>query len=181
MKKFTLGVATGMTSLAIAIPLLAQGSLAASSSAATGRTTAANRPVASQACIQAMAQKDDLFLSHIDAKTAAQKTATQAHKTALTAAAGIADDTQRKDALKKAEDDFRTAMQAVMDANKTDTTALMQTIRTACGNANGMGMGMGMHGPMMGGNIDDDKKANGMGKMMGRGRGKWTQSSTSSK
>ncbi len=185
MKKFTLGVAAGMTSLAIAVPLLAQGTLAASSIPAAGRTTAANRPVPTQACIQAMAQKDELFLSHIDAMTSAQKTATQAHKAALTAAAGITDDTQRRDALKKAEDDFRTAMQAAIEANKADMDTLMQTIRTACGNTRGLGMGL-QYGSMMSGDVDDHLKAfgandrgkAGLGRMMRGGRWNKTQTPT---
>jgi hypothetical protein len=65
-----------------------------------------------QAQVQDMIKRDDTFLQNIDAMTAAHKTAMQAHKAALTAAAAITDDAQREAAVKKANDDLRTAMQA---------------------------------------------------------------------
>ncbi len=142
MKKFTLGVITGVSSLALAVPLLAQ-----ISSAATGSSTSApnvaDRPAPSQACVQALSAKDAAFLATIDVRTAAHKTAIQAHKTALDAAAAITDDAARKTAVQKAEEDFHTAMKAGMEQNQDQT--VIEAIRAACGNALGIGFG---HGPM---------------------------------
>ncbi|MDB4978086.1 MAG: hypothetical protein JWM56_272 [Candidatus Peribacteria bacterium] len=162
MNKFTLGVVAGVSSLVIAVPIVVQVAGAASGSSASSKITM-TKTVPSQACVQALVKKDDLFLANLDTVTAARKAATQAHKTALTAAAAITDDTQRQAAVQKAESDFRTAMQAVMVTKSTDAQTIMDAVKTACGKTmmghdlyemndeldNGMEMGKGK----MSGNI----------------------------
>lgn len=149
MKKLLLGLIVGASSLGIAIPLLTQASSSASGDAAS-------RPAftPTQACVQAMASRDQAQLSVFDTLQQAQKEALQARKTALTAAATIADDVQRKDAVKKANDDFRTAMQNAMQQVQPSQQSAMDAVQTACGGKGGRmfkgGMG-GFGGPVMGG------------------------------
>lgn len=138
MNKFTLGAATGATSLLIAIPMFAQMAGAASSSSLT--TT---RPVPTQTCVLAMADHETTMLSNIDAMTAAHKAAATAKRNALKAAAALTDDTARMEALKKAQETFRAAMEATMMAK--DGTG-MAALKTACGDSFPMGMGHMMGG-----------------------------------
>jgi hypothetical protein len=144
MKKYILGLIVGASSLGLAIPLFVQA--ASSSSGSTTSKPASFNPT--QACVQAMAARDENRLSNFDVVMQAEKTALQTRKNALTAAAAITDDVQRKDAVKKANDDFRAAMKTVMDQTKTAQQTTMETIRTACGRGGGMFGGEGL-GPMM--------------------------------
>ena len=159
MKKFTMGAIAGASALALSIPIVLQFASAASSDGSISFFVngAQQRPVPSQACVQALASQDDSFLKNIDAMIATHKTAMQAHKDALVAAAQIADDTQRVAALKKANEDFRTAMKAAMDAKKIDHQADIDALKTVCGDSFGP-HGMMMHGP----------GGPGMGMMMGK-------------
>jgi hypothetical protein len=142
MKKSTLGLIGGASALAVGAPLLLPlMAYAATASSASSAKTA--RPAPTQACVQAMAAQDADFLAHIDAMIAAQKAATQAHKDALTAAAALTDDAQRQAAVQKANQAFRTAMDAVRKDDKTAADA----VRAACGAAGKGGMMEGMHGP----------------------------------
>lgn len=144
MNKFTIGIITGISSVAIAIPILAQLSSAASSSSATVHT----KPVPSQACVQALAAKDAAELSTIDSQTAAHKAALQAHEAALTAAAAITDDTQRQAAIKKADADFAAALKAGMTSSQTAMQTALDGVKTACGNTMGRPGAFGIGGPM---------------------------------
>ncbi|MFA6523169.1 MAG: hypothetical protein WCS85_02270 [Candidatus Peribacteraceae bacterium] len=146
MKKFTIGAIVGATSLAVAFPLLAQFAGAAES---TTQTTPPERPVQTQACVQALASRDDATLSGIDALIAAQKSATLAHRDALTAAAALTDDTARQEAVQKADEAFRTAMDTARKANTAEQTA-MEAVKTACGDAGFGGRGMMGFGQMEG-------------------------------
>jgi hypothetical protein len=131
MKKFTLGVVSGMSSLALAVPVFAQITNAASgdqTSSASFRTTP------TQACVQAMANLEGAQLSNIDAEAAARKSAMQAHRDALVAAASITDDTQRAAALKAAEEALRTAMKPAQGTQSDAVKTAMDAVRTACGN-----------------------------------------------
>ncbi len=138
MNKLTVAAASGALAIAIVVPALAQ-------------TSDTKPSVVSQACVQALVARDTAELTEIDAMTAAHKSAIQAHKTALTAALALTDDTARKAAVKKANDDMKTAMKAAMEAQKSTHQATMDAVKTACGR----GMGMGM-------------RDEGMGKVMGR-------------
>lgn len=156
-KSFTYGAVAGISSLALAVPFLAQISSAASTGSSAATTTAkAARPAPTQACVVALVAKDDAFLANVDTMIAAQKTATQTHRNALNAAASITDDTQRQAAVKAADEAFRTAMKTAMESHMTVDKTQMEALKTACGNA-GMGggmhfeMGMGMGGPGHGG------------------------------
>ncbi len=148
MKKFTLGMIAGASSLAIAVPLIAQFASAASSTGSS--SNARTLPIPTQACVQALAGLDDARLSSMDAMMAAEKQALKAQRDALAAAASIADDTKRQAAVQQANQDFRTAMQAMEQSDAMKSA--MDTVKSACGNAGfGMGgMGMGMFGGMMG-------------------------------
>lgn len=111
---FTYGAVAGITTLALAVPLIAQISSAAG--AGTGAKPFA-RVAPTQAQVQEMIARDDAFLSNIDAIVTLGKSTTQAHRDALAAAALITDDTQRQTAVQKANEDMRTAMQVALAAN----------------------------------------------------------------
>ncbi len=120
MKKFTLGVIAGISTLALAVPAIAQVSSAVSltgSAAGTMEAPFRNRPPLTQQQIQDMITKTDGFLTNIDALTTVQKGAAQTLKTALTAAASIADETERDAAVKKAMQDQHTMMQSTFTAH----------------------------------------------------------------
>lgn len=139
MKKtytFTLGAVAGITTLALAVPLLVQ----ISSAAATG-TGSFNRPVPTQQQVQDMATRDDAFLKNIDAFVVIQKSATQAHRDALSAAASIADDSERQAAVQQANLDQRAALQAALTANPDLKSSMMPF--------GGRGFGEGKGGPGM--------------------------------
>ncbi len=146
MKPFTIGVAVGMTALTLAVPLIVQVSSAASgqSSSVGGMFRKREMPAPSQACVQALAGKDTAMLGTMDAMMAKHKAVMSAHRDALLLAADIQDETQRQAAVKKANEDMRTAMQADRDAGETETMkAAMEAVKTACGT---MGFGRGMMG-----------------------------------
>jgi hypothetical protein len=144
MKKFAMGAIAGASALALSVPIALQLASAASSDGTSSSVTGAkSRPVPTQACVQEMASRDDHFLQTVDAMIAAQKAATLEHKNALIAAAQLTDDTQRMEALKAAEEKFRTAMKTVMEANKPADDG---TTTSACGNMMKHGGMMMMHG-----------------------------------
>ncbi len=180
MKKFTLGVVAGMSSLALAVPILAQVSSAASSSSAATKA-ARQRPIPSQACVTAEAGLDDAFVANADTMNAAQKAAKQAHSIALKAAALIADDTQRQTAVKNANDALQTAMKAAMVTQSTQIKTATDAVRAACGAA--MGMRESMMGDIKGfagGKMTGPMHGRGGGMWNGKGPQKQTSSSTSS-
>lgn len=125
--KFTLGVIAGMSTLSLAVPVLAQMTSAQMADQATIQTSSApadkpfffekRAPDTTQAGVQTMIDHDTKFLANIDAMTALQKTAIQARITALTAAASITDDTQRAEAVKAAHEAYRSAIEAAVTAN----------------------------------------------------------------
>ncbi|MDB4978138.1 MAG: hypothetical protein JWM56_324 [Candidatus Peribacteria bacterium] len=120
----------GMSTLGLAVPILAQVSNAASTSSLTGTTSSTTvqqftRPVPTQAEVQARATQDQAFLDTIDAMVVIQKKAMQVHKDALTAAAGIADDTARQQAVQAANDAMRTTIQNAITANPALKSAMM--------------------------------------------------------
>lgn len=146
-KSFILGATAGATSLAIAVPLLAQLVSAASGTATTTADVLKTRPVPSQVCVQAMADQDTKFLANVDAMITTQKAATKAHHDALVAAAAITDDTARGEAIKAAQEALRTAMDAAFKAD--DKKAEMEAMKTACGDNHFFMMGGHMGGPGM--------------------------------
>ena len=141
MNKYIIGGVAGATSLAVAFPLIAQLASAADSSASAQSRAA--RAVPTQACVQAMADKDAAFLANIDTMMANQKKLTQARKDALSAAASITDDTQRSAAVEAAQTAFHDAMKALFDAEKEERTAGLEAFKTACGDSM---RGFGGHG-----------------------------------
>ncbi|MDD5103737.1 MAG: hypothetical protein PHX93_05045 [Candidatus Peribacteraceae bacterium] len=152
MHKFTLGTLVGISSLVL-VPLLAS---AASSAVGTSENPP-QRPVPSQECLQAQVAEQDLLLSTFDATSVARKSAMQAHRDVLAAAAAITDETQRQAALQRAHEDFRTAMKDLMPAGSDEMQAARQAVQDACGGSGhkgGMGLDMGGGfggGRMMGG------------------------------
>jgi hypothetical protein len=156
MKKRTRTFATmaGATSLVLSLPLITQ-----MASAATNTAAKMTQPVPTQVCVQALAERDTAFLSTIDGHIAAQKTATTAHRNALLQAAKITNEAERQEALKKAQEDFQTAMKAAFGTQ--DHAAEMAAMKTACGDSfrggmrkgfgtiDGMGKGGKKHGAMM--------------------------------
>ncbi len=125
MQKFSLGVVAGMSSLALAVPLLAQ-----VAGAATNETLDTTSPaIPSQECTQAMADLETAHLAIVDEQLATRKASMQAHRDALVAAAQIEDDAQRAEALKTAHEALRASAPEQNDA----VTAAMEAVRAACG------------------------------------------------
>ena len=168
MKKFTLGALSGISALAIGFPLVAQMSFAQSSEAAA--SAQANRPVPTQACVQAMANLESVKLSHFDTHQAEMKDKLEEHLTALQAAAALSDEDARKAALQAMHE----SMKAEKPEAPADVQAAQEALKTACGDTMkmkgqkgpggqqgqrgpggqgmrrgpGMGMGMGMQAPV---------------------------------
>jgi len=88
--KFTLGIVSGMSILALAVPFLAQVSSAASREA-TAETSFSAPPEMRQEKISDRIARDDAFLANVDAMVTIQKSATQTHRDALSAAAALTD------------------------------------------------------------------------------------------
>ncbi|MDO8468267.1 MAG: hypothetical protein Q7S29_00720 [Candidatus Peribacter sp.] len=172
MKKFSFGTIIGISSL-ILVPLLAS---AASASSVGAEKPARERPIPSQECLQAQVAMQDLMSSTMEQTQAARTAAMQAHRDALTAAAKIADDTQRQEALTQAHEAFRTAMENFRPAESDAFTEARDAVRTACGDAGGRGMGLGM-GMGMGGGFGVGHTMGG-GKGMGRGMHQGCQQSS---
>jgi len=154
--KFAIGVITGISTLALAIPILAQVSNAqsvgssTSAAASTGTGTYARVPPGStQASVQAMITKDNAFLSNVDAYVSVEKSAVQAHEAALTAAALITDTTQREAAVKAANQAEQTAIKNAVQANTNLKSGMMPFGGRGFGGGFGGHGGMGMRGPGM--------------------------------
>ena len=143
MKKFTLGVVAGMTSLAIAVPLVVQISSAATAGSSSSTKTMTRTPPT----VSDLIARDNAFLSNVDALITVEKSATQAHLTALMAAQSITDPTQQKAAIQKANQDERTTIQNAITANANLKSAMMP-IGFGFGEKMGGGMPMRGHGPM---------------------------------
>ncbi|MEI8230418.1 MAG: hypothetical protein WCG83_04760 [Candidatus Peregrinibacteria bacterium] len=137
LSKYTIGAVAGIATLAVALPFVSQFTNAA------GTGTPFTHPILTQVQVQAMVTKDQAFLTNIDAFVTIQKNAVQAHETALTAAAAIADDTQRDAAVKKANTDERAAIQAALTATPAIQSAMMRF-----GGDRGFGEGKGGPGMM---------------------------------
>ena len=127
MKKFTLGVITGASSLLVAVPILAQVSSAQST---MSDPALSDRPVPSQACLTALVAKEDAVLADMETHAAERKAAALAHRDALAAAATITEGVERGEAFRTAQEAFHASMMAVdHDAMK----ATMDAVREACG------------------------------------------------
>ena len=151
-KTFALGAAAGMSSLALAVPLLAQLAGAASSDTVSSGAATQAQHVHTRECVEALAAHDDFMLSGMDAMVVAHKAATIAHRDALRAAATITDDEQREAAVKNAHAALRAAIRAAMEGQG-DKTAQMEELHAACDDA------IGFHGMML----------HGLGPMGGKG------------
>lgn len=129
MNKFTAGVATGISSLALAVPLIAQvaGAQDVEFTAATG----AELPVPTQACAGAMADLEEYHLAHFDKMNEKRKQQMQTRIDALNTIASISDDTQREEAFKKMHEDMRAAIDDIEQDE--EITALTDATREACG------------------------------------------------
>ncbi len=139
MNKFTLGVIAGLSTLALAVPILAQVTSAAGAPSWLG----GDRPAPTIAQVQGMIDRDDGFLKNVDAFVTLQKSTIEAHKNALTAALAITDDTAREAAVKKANDDARAAFEAAISANADLKSAMLPFH----GGRGGPGMMGGRDGP----------------------------------
>ncbi len=170
MKKIAFGPIIGISSL-ILVPLLAQ---ATSSASNASESSTRQRPTPSQACIQAQVAKQDLMLANMDATAAARRAAIQARRDALAAAATIVDDAARQAALKKANEDFRTAMKDLMQSPSAEMQAATDAVRTACGEGKG-----GKSGPKFGEGFGGGRMMGDFHSSRGMHRG-WQQSSQSS-
>jgi hypothetical protein len=145
MNKFTLGAVAGMSSIALAVPLLAQ--IAGAQSGGVSVAAGDDMPVPSQACALALVDMEDYHLAHFDEMMNKQKQTMQKHRDALAAAALIADDTQRQESLKAARAEM-IALKSDTDFDSNETESLRAAVKTACGNImmfGGKGHGPGIH------------------------------------
>jgi hypothetical protein len=158
-KSFTLGAASGMSVLSLAVVLLAQTVGAQSSGGTAEATRMADHPTPSQECVTAMADMHESHLANMDTMHEAHKTMMTAYSEGLRDAAEIADDEARAEAIKKIREDMRTAMEAARPNE--ENTALRDALKDACGDTM---MLMGHGGPgMMGGGHMKMKMHNGKG------------------
>lgn len=124
-KTFTLGAVSGMATLMLAVPIFAQISAAEETDGSTpafGRHFGRHFMMREQRSltqedVQNLVEKDDTFLANIDAFVAIQKSATEARRDALSAAASIEDDTERQEAVRAAQKAYRTAIEEALEAN----------------------------------------------------------------
>ncbi len=119
--KFALGAIAGMSTLALAVPAIAQiaGAQTAASSSATGVSDTATifRPAPKQMTVEELIARDDAFLANIDTFVALQKSAMMTHRAALAAAASITDTTEQRAAVRAAHEAMRTTIQGAIAAN----------------------------------------------------------------
>ncbi len=145
--KFTLGAIAGISSIALAIPILAQISSAQGTPSSTATTTASTTSKTDMFMhrqktpltvpqIQSMIDRESAMMTNMDAFVAIQKSAMQTHKTALTAALSITDDTQRQAAVVAADQAMHKAI--------TDAIAANPALKSGMGG--GMMMGGREHG-----------------------------------
>lgn len=155
MKKFTLGAIAGMSSLALAVPLLAQMSNA--KGGGMWEKNFEDMPAPTQECLQAMVALEDAHLANFDAMTAVHKDMMQDHADKLREVAAIADDAARKEALKALHEEMRAMKDDETFTPPAAITAAMDAVKEACGDtmmfmkhAGGPGPRMMMgHGPKM--------------------------------
>jgi hypothetical protein len=128
--KFTLGAISGISALALAIPILAQVSSAQvsdngqpPSATASPHDFKRSRGPLTQADVQQLIDYDTKLLANVDAIVAIQKNATQERLVALTAAAAITDDAQRQAAVQAAMEAFRANMESAISAWTRGATA----------------------------------------------------------
>lgn len=137
MNKFTAGVATGISSLALAVPLIAQ--IAGAQNVEFTAATEADFPVPTQACAGAMANLEEYHLANFDKMNEKRKQEIQARVDSLNTIASIADDTQREEAFKKMHEDMRATMGDI--EKDEEVTTLMDATREACGDVMMFGHG----------------------------------------
>lgn len=146
MKKFTLGVLAGMSTLTLAVPLVAQ-----VAGAQSDTSVAKNRVFTppTQACLQAMVGMEEAHLANFDADSAKRKQLMQEHLAEMKTVAAIADDTARQEAMQKLHE-AKMADRPFQDEIPAAIKTAMEAVRTACGDTmkfrGGFGIGMG---PMM--------------------------------
>ncbi|OGJ60357.1 hypothetical protein A3A67_05310 [Candidatus Peribacteria bacterium RIFCSPLOWO2_01_FULL_51_18] len=151
--KVITGSLAGIASLALGAAAFAQGP---GFSAPTGYVPY-YAPAPTQACVQSLAAKDAAETGTLDAMTTAKKNALQARQTALIAAAGITNDSDRFQATMQANKDFMTALRNAERSRGSSLEAAIDDVSSACDGMYGFGMGRGkMHGKgkrggMMGG------------------------------
>lgn len=129
MNKFTAGVATGISSLALAVPLIAQ--IAGAQDAEFTAATATELPVPTQECATSMVNLEEYHLAHFDKMNEKRKQQMQTRIDSLNTIASISDDTQREEAFKKMHEDMRETMDDIEQDE--EITALMDATREACG------------------------------------------------
>ncbi len=145
MNKFTLGVVAGMSSLTLAVPLVAQLSFAETVTDSEGILV--NRRTPTQECLLAMVSLEDAHLAHFDEMQTTMKQEMQSRRDGLSTVANISDDTARAEALKQMHEDKRAEFEAKELEIPADVEAAQAAVKEACGDTF-MFFGKG-HGPMM--------------------------------
>jgi hypothetical protein len=129
MNTFRLGIITGMSSVIVAVPFIAQITSAQTASSAT----ASAESIPSQACVTAMADLEETHLAQFDLMNEQRKEGIQTRITALNNAAAISDDTQRKAALDQMHEDMKTQMGDMKDSIPAEMQTAMDAVKAACG------------------------------------------------
>lgn len=143
-----LGAASGIATLMLAVPVLAQVSGAQEISDATapsGTSSIASsvRAPRGQKNIQFLIDKDTAFLANIDSMVTLQKNAVQTRLNALTAAASITDETARQEAVQAAKKTYRTTIQNAREANPDLKSGMQMGFGKKSHNGRGKGHGFG--------------------------------------
>lgn len=151
MNKFRLGIITGMSSMVIAVPILSVAAYAQSSTS----TEAAVQAIPSQACVEALANVEQMRLDQFDLMNDKRKEGIKQRVDSLRTAAAITSATDRQAALKQ----MRETEKALHDTMKEDVSdeiqAAMDAVKTACGDTFKMRMeGFGERHPMIGKMMD---------------------------
>lgn len=128
MNKFRLGIITGMSSLIVAVPMIAQISSAQSSSGSSAADI-----VPTQACVAAMADLEEAHLAQFDVMNEQRKQGIQTRITALNSAAAIADDAARQDALKQMREDMKSQIGGMKNSIPASLQTAMDAVKEACG------------------------------------------------
>lgn len=126
MNKFRLGIITGMSSLVVAVPLLAVGANAQSAS-----STDTTQIVPTQQCVETLASIEQMRLDQFDLMNTKRKEAMQSRLNQLKAAAVISDDTARKDALAAIRDSIKDTRDDLEPSDEMKTA--MEAVKAACG------------------------------------------------
>lgn len=137
-----------MSSLVLAVPIL---SVAAYAQSSADTDTTNVEAIPSQACVEALADVEQMHLDQFDLMNDKRKENIQQRVTSLRAAAAITSATDRQAALKQMRDAEKALHGTMKEDVSDELQAAMDAVKTACGDTFKMRMeGFGERHPMMG-------------------------------